>query len=284
MSNTKRLEENKEVTHSSNQAQQNYVNEQTDKISPEAVDAVNLIVEVLDHLQKKGKEEALQVVEKALGKLEILVSKDPKLAAVPVDVQEQVIDFPGTVEDAVIARELAKDYLNEEEIQKARRVLHPLASELAIYITALPIATYPEALKAVVPLIENEKFDEAILLIQEVLKLLLVEKITIPLPILRAEYTIKRAVELAKEENADREELKSLLAYAKEQLLLAQVLGYGKVNEDYKELLDEIDHIENILGDDKQETQGIFDSLLEKLSSFMKSFNLPEAPLNTEKK
>jgi len=284
MSDKKRLEENKEVTQNTNQAQQNYVDEQTDKISQEAVEAINLVVEVLDHLQKKDKEEALQAIEKALGKLEILISKDPELAAVPIDVQEQVIDFPGTVEDVIIARDLAKALLDEGEVQKARQLLQPLASELAIYITELPIAVYPEALKAIIPLIEQEKFEEAILLVQEVLKLLVVEKITIPLPILRAEYTIKLAAELANNDGADREQLKALLAYAKEQLLLAQVLGYGRVNEDYKDLLDEIQKIEKILEDEKQETKGIFDALLEKLSALMKRFNTPEAPANTDKK
>jgi len=283
MSDNKRLEENKEVTHNTNQAQQNYVDEQTDKISQEAVEAINLVVEVLDHLQKRDKDEALQAIEKALGKLEILISKDPELAAVPIDVQEQVIDFPGTVDDVIIARDLARALLEEGEVQKARQLLQPLASELAIYITELPIAVYPEALKAIIPLIEEEKFEEAILLVQEVLKLLVVEKITIPLPILRAEYTIKLAAELANKDGADREQLKALLSYAKEQLLLAQVLGYGKVNEDYKELLDEIEKIEKILEDEKEETKGIFDTLLEKLSALMKRFNTPEAPADTNK-
>ncbi|MRJ02636.1 MAG: YfdX family protein [Epsilonproteobacteria bacterium] len=274
----KRLEEQKEVTQKVEKAKEEYVGEQDRKVAQEAVDAVNMVMEVIDHLKKKNKEEALATIEKVLGKLEVLIARDPSLQLVPVDVKEQIIDFPGTVDDIIEAKRVVKELIESGELQAARDIMINLASELDIYITTLPIGTYPVALKAIVPQIEAEKFDEAIRLLVEVLETLVVEKVVIPLPILRAEQAIKRASELTKDkEDADREELKKLTAYAKEQLLLAQALGYGRIEEDYKPLLDEIEKIESILGGEES-TKDIFEELKEKLSSFMKEFNKKKEP------
>ena len=277
---SKRREENKEVTKKVEAAKENYVDTQDRRVSDEAVEAINMIVDVINLLKEKKKDEAISTIEKVLGKLEVLIARDPDLQLVPVDVKEQIIDFPGTVSDVEAAKKVVKELIDEGEVQIARDIMLNLASELDIIITALPVGTYPVALKAIVPLIEQEKFEEAIALLIEVLETLVLEKIVIPLPILRAEQAIIRASELTKDkEHADKEELKALLAYAKEQLLLAQALGYGKVKEDYAPLLEEIKKIEQILESD-QSTKNIFETLKEKLSSFLKDFNKPKAPTN----
>jgi len=282
MSN-KRMEENKEVTKKVQASQGEYINEQDQKVSNEAVEIVNMVIGVIEQLRAKDKEKAINTIQDVLGKLEVLIAKDPSKELIPVDVKEQVIDFPGTLADAVYAREVVMALLEEEEVQKAREIMLQLASELDIYITALPVVAYPEALKAIVPLIEEEKFDEAISLIVQVVETLVVEKVVIPLPILRAEQAIIKASELTKDkEDANKDELKELLAYAKEQLTLAQALGYGKVTEDYKDLLEEIEKIEKILEGDES-TKDIFETLKEKLSSFMKSFNKVAEPTKMPK-
>jgi len=275
----KRLQEKKEVTQKVANSQGNYINEQDKNVSNEAIEVVNLVISVLEKLRAKDKDEAIKTIENALGKLEVLIARDPSKELIPVDVKEQLIDFPGTLEDVVKARELVAALIDDEELQKAREILSQLASELDIYVTSLPVVAYPVALKAIIPLIEQEKFDDAVQLIIDVVDTLVVEKIVLPLPILRAEQAIIRASELTKDtEDANKDELKELLAYAKEQLTLAQALGYGKVKEDYKDLLQEIEKIENILsGDDS--TQNIFEELKDKLSIFMKSFNKVVEPI-----
>jgi hypothetical protein len=107
-----------------------------------------------------------------------------------------------------------------------------------------------------------------------VLETLILEKVVIPLPVVRAEKAVEVAAASANDESkeADRKELEELLAYAREQLLLAQALGYGKVHEDYRELLEMIDSIEKKL-EGGEETKGVFDELLEKLKGFMGGFN-----------
>jgi len=279
----KRMQEKKEVTQKVESAKSEYVDQQEDKVSNEAVEAINMLLDVIEHLKNRDKEEAIKTIERVLGKLEVLIARDPSLQLVPVDVKEQIIDFPGTVEDVILAKKVVKELIDNDELQAARDIMLNLASELDIYITALPIGTYPVALKAIIPQIEAEKFDEAIALLVEVLETLVVEKIVIPLPILRAEQAIERASELTKDkEHADKEELKELLAYAKEQLLLAQALGYGKVNEDYKPLLEEIEKIEKIL-ESEESTKNIFEELKAKLNAFLKEFNKKKEPTKMPK-
>ncbi len=279
----KRMEEKKEVTQKVQEAKDKYVEQKDQKISQEAVDAVNMVIDVIEHLKEKDKQKALETIEKVLGKLEVQVTREPELQLVPVNVQEQIIDFPGTVDDVTVAKKVVKELIDEGEVQSARDIMLNLASELDIIVTALPIGSYPDVIKAVIPLIEEEKFDEAIALLVEALETLVIEKIIIPLPILRAEQAINRASELTKDkEAANKEELKELLAYAKEQLLLAQALGYGKVKEDYKDLLEEIDKIEKAL-ESGESTKNIFETLKAKLGAFMGGFNKAKAPTQMPK-
>ncbi len=269
----KRLQEKQEVTKKVEEQKDRYIQQQDDKVVNEAVNAINLIIDVVEYLGKKEKKEALEAIKKALGELEVLIARDPSLQLVPVDVKEQIIDFPGTIDDIAETKKVVKELIDAGELQKARDIMLNLASELDIIITALPIGTYPVALKAIIPAIEEEKYEEATRLLVEVLETLVLEKVVIPLPVLRAEQSIERASELTKEnKDANKEELKELLAYAKEQLLLAQALGYGEVKKDYKPLLEEIEKIEKILGS-TESTENIFEDLKQKLGTFMKGFN-----------
>ncbi len=273
----KRLQENKEVTKQVEAAQDNYVDERVKKITEEAVEAIELVAKVVDLLDEKQKEKALEEIANVLGKLEVLIARDPNLQLVPVDVKEQVVDFPGTVDDVEAAKTEIVALIKAGEVQLARDIMLNLASELDIFVTALPIGTYPVVLKAIIPLIEQEKYEEAKALLIEALETLVLEKIVIPLPILRAEQAIIRANELANGENPNKDELKELLAYAKEQLELAEALGYGKVEIDYKDLYEEIEKLEKIL-EGEESTKGIFETLKEKLSAIMAKFNQPKAP------
>jgi rRNA processing protein Krr1/Pno1 len=150
------MEENKEVTKKVENAQDNYIDERVEKVTKEAVETINLVSEVITLLDKKEKEKAIEKIAEVLGKLEVLVARDPNLQLVPVDVKESVVDFPGTVEDIKVAKEEVVKLIKNSDLQKARDIMLNLASELDIFVTALPIGTYPVALKAIVRL-SNKK-------------------------------------------------------------------------------------------------------------------------------
>ena len=271
------MKESKEITQKVQEAKENYIDENVKKITKEAVDSITLIKNVIELLDKKEKDKAIEEVAKAVGKIEILIVKDPSLQLVPIDVKENIIEFPSKLEDIETIKSKVILLIKSNEVQKARDIMLNLASELDIYITALPIGTYPVALKAIVPLIKQEKFEEAKKLLIEVINTLVVEKIVIPLPLLRAEQTIIKANELANKEESKKEELEELLAYAKSQLKLAEALGYGKIEVDYKDLYREIEKLEKVFKKNGS-TKDIFSTLKEKLSLIMIKFNKPKEP------
>ncbi|MRJ07061.1 MAG: hypothetical protein C6I01_06030 [Epsilonproteobacteria bacterium] len=279
MAEEKRVTETKEVTEKVEDAQQKYMDQRTETISQEAVEIVKGVTEIVQALQKKeDKEQILEKIATIIGKLEVLTARDPNMRLVPVDVRQEVIDYHGTPDDVEVVKSEVVGLIKAGEVQLARDLMLNLASELDIYITALPIGTYPVVLRAIVPLIEGDKFEEARRVLVEALETLVVEKVVLPLPILRAEQAIIRASELTKgKEDANREELKNLVQYAKEQLELAQALGYGRIEEDYKELFEEIEKIEKVLeGEDS--TKDIFETLKAKLVGLMSAFNKPKEP------
>ena len=123
----------------------------------------------------------------------------------------------------------ALDALKHGEVQQARHVLALLASEIVIAVTNIPLASYPAAVKAVVPLIDQGKIEEAKAALQSALSTLVEERSVLPL--LRAKLLLKRAetlVEDGQRSEASNERLETLLNEARQQLEMAELLGYGK--------------------------------------------------------
>ena len=125
-------------------------------------------------------------------------------------------------------------------------MIEALASEIVIRTTNVPVGTYPSAIKAVVPLIDADKVDQAKEALQQALNTLVVTENAIALPLLRAELMLEKADELAQKPSktgAEQEEAKRLMVNARYQLTLAEALGYGE-KHDYQQLtgiLDEVD-------------------------------------------
>jgi len=78
------------------------------------------IIELLD---KENKDEILKANRKRLGKLEVLITKDPTLQAVPVGVREEVLDFPGSVEDVELAKTEVAALIKKGGLALARDIM-----------------------------------------------------------------------------------------------------------------------------------------------------------------
>jgi hypothetical protein len=219
--------------------------EKRKKIIEEATMALQQTHKALKALEDGKKEDALAALELATGKLELLLSRDPKLALAPLSLDVTTYDLladPDTVK-AVVKE--AKHYLDEGEVQKARPLVANLASEIIFTTTSIPLATYPEAIKAISPLIDAGKIDEAKMALRAALNTLVITDEIIPLPVLRADYLLRKAEKLA--ENMERSEgdnklLDVLLKDARTQLKLAEVLGYGS-RKAFKPLYEQLDQI-----------------------------------------
>ena len=239
----------------------------------EAISAVEETTKALSALEKNNKDEALAALQKAIGKLEILVSRDPKMALTPVDVDVITHDIYSSFAAIERAKAEAEGLLEDGKVQKARPLIEALASEIVIRTTNVPVGTYPSAIKAVVPLIDADKVDQAKEALQQALNTLVVTKNVIALPLLRAELMLERADELAQKPSktgAEQEKAKRLMVNARYQLTLAEALGYGE-KHDYQQLTGMLDEVDTQLTAKKvsKESFAEVQSLLSRLRKTM---------------
>lgn len=210
---------------------------------------------------------ALSQLALATGKLELLLARHPRLALAPVRtdmITHDVLITPDGVKGAV--RE-ARRLLGDGEVQKARRLMAVLASEVEFRTFNIPLQTFPTMIKAISPLIDAGNIDEARTRLQAVLSTLVITSERVPLPKLRAEEHIKAAQGLAGKSNRSKEEndrLSHAIQDAREQLQVAELLGYGE-KSDYRPMYQQIDDIERKSAGGKSGT-GWFEQIKKQLA------------------
>lgn len=241
--------------------------EKRKKLLADAAEAIAQTQNALKALEDKKNEEALKSLADVTGKLEIIVARDPKLALAPADTTVVSYDFFAGLETVKMALAEAKRKLADGEVQGARLLIDALASEIQIRTANIPLATYPAAIKAVIPLIDAGKVDEAKAQLQAALGTLVITTDVVPLPKLRAESLLKDAQTLTEKKDRSKEEsdkLASELKAAREQLEIAEVLGYGRKG-DYKPMYEQIESIEKASSGGKSGF-GWFDKIKKHLS------------------
>jgi hypothetical protein len=241
------------------------------KITEDAMAAVNETNKALKLLDEKKAEDALASLERATGKLELILARDPELALAPVDVEIVTYDLLADPDTIMAMIHAAEDYLEDGEIQKARPLVANLASEVVLRTTSIPLATYPNAIKAITPLIDEGKLEEAKAGLQAAINTLVVTTDdVIPLPILRAEEILKNAESLVENEERtenDSETLSKQLNEARNQLKMAELLGYG-TKKSFKPMYEQLDQIEQQITGGKS-GEGWFDKIKQQLSDLI---------------
>ncbi len=237
------------------------------EIAKEALTVVAETQNLLQLIEADKNDEAIKYGHQLIGKLEVLLAKDPSLSLIPVDVNFQKNEL---ITDIKTVRELVKsaeEAMDAGYYQLAGDLLDNLHSEMIINSMYIPTATYPEAIKAAVALLEDGKVADAKSILQGVLGTIVVEKTILPLPVLKAEQMIIEAakVDSLSHENADK--VVNLLKNAKYQLLLAEEMGYGKKDAEYKDLNDAIKNIQKSVTE-KSDSQSAVDSLKVKINKF----------------
>jgi len=262
--------------------------EKRKQIVQEAVSALKETFAALKALEDGNREKALQSLANATGKLELVVARDPALALAPVDVSLTTYDVLATADDIMAARKEVLRLLQEGNLPAARELLDSLRSEVVVNVTSIPLATYPEAIKAVTPLIDEGKLDQAKKALKSALATLVVTHHVIPLPLLRADESLVIAEVLAEKQNRSQKEnqaLSNTLAAVEEQLRLSEALGYGS-HEDYEVLKRQLDEIREKVHGGKSGT-GFFDkikaSLMKLRADIFGTAAMEETKGNTEK-
>ncbi len=237
----------------------------------DAVGALRSTENAIIALDKKDKVKAISNLEKALGKLGVVLSLAPDLKLAPISVTSTVVDTDLNVKSVNKIRLEAIDLLNKGRLQDARPLVASLASEIVIRVSDLPLGTYPDAIKKAVPLIEKGKLKEAKAILVAALNLLVVEDHVVPLPVVRAQALLAEAEVLTKTDKRTKKQggdLKDLLSGARKQLELAEALGYGQ-KSDFTSLYKQIAEISKKTEDGKS-SSGFYDAIKKDLKSLRK--------------
>lgn len=235
------------------------------KIVKEAVEAVKLTQQVLIELKQKKKDAAIKTLEKAIGKMEVVMSNPKAPALIPLNASVVVSTFAGTAYDVQNAVITSIALLQNHRVQDARMIVQTLKDEIDLITINMPLASYPAALKLAAKFLHENKIDQARQVLATALNTFVEVDMVTPLGILEAQDLITAASQAAK---TDKKLALAHLEAAKAELKKAEALGYTSTSDTtYKMLNDEINKIEKeIRGANKSE--GLFKELIEKLKDF----------------
>jgi hypothetical protein len=209
---------------------QNQTEEKRKTLMADATVAIQETQTALKTLDEGKTNQAIAALERATGKLDLILARDPKLELAPAGVSVTTYDVQGGLDAVKQVRKEAADLIDTGRLQEARHILKNLASETVISVSNIPLATYPDAIKRAVKLIDENKPDDAKRVLQAALNTQVVIDTIIPLPVVKAQEFLKTAEDLAQKKDRtkdDNDRLKASLDHANDQLQFAQALGYG---------------------------------------------------------
>ena len=235
------------------------------KVIKEAVESIKLVTNVLVALDKKDTDKAKKELEKAIGKIEVVLSNPKAPALIPVDSKVIVQQFVGSAYDVENAVITTQAMLKNKRVQDARHILLALVDEIDVSTTNLPLSTYPVALKQAAKYLQEGKTEDAKRVLLATLNTFVNITDVTPIGILEAETLINTASKIAKK---DKKLALSHLEGAKAELKKAEALGYTSSSDTtYKVLNDAISNVEKeIKGKNKAEK--LFEDLKVKLKEF----------------
>ena len=249
---------------------QSAVKNAEDLLDDGAISAVQQTKEAILDLEANNPAEALQHLEEATGKLDILLAREPDLALIPISSTVEIIDTAPLSKDIAEAfRDGVTVAIEKGDYAYARELLANMISEVRTQIVNVPLATYPEAMKIAAGLIDANKLEEAQEVLEVALSTLVIVERTQPIPVIDAQTSLVGAVAIAPD---DKDEAIRLLDAAREDLRLAKALGYLSKDRNYGELDKQIDDIEGKLKRDI-DLGSAFEKVEDKLSSFLESLS-----------
>lgn len=213
------------------------------KIIPEAIAVIDETKKALEMLDKAGGvKESLAAIERATGKINILLARYEEAALLPVDFKVRVIDTAPS--DINKIREMSANVAHELEIghyPDCRHILKYLESEVDIRTECLPLALYPTALLEAARCLEKGNVDEAKNVLKAVLNTLTVQHHAIPIPLIKAQTLLEKAAE---KDRDDKDIELKLITEAEKELDRARELGYFHDLKEYAVLHTEFKDLE----------------------------------------
>ena len=235
-------------------------------LDKEAIAAIQETQNAINAIAANKTDEALSALERATGKIHILLARNPATALIPVNLEVDVIDT--APHDLNAIREIAQDAskaVDDKNFPAARLLLQTLMSEIRVRTYNLPLATYPTALKDAARLLDQKKTKEASDTLLTALNTLMVVDNVTPLPLVLAREAINQA---QTERQKDKNMALTLLETAKKEIQRSKELGYAGQDQEYAALNNDIDNLEKQLKGNR-DTMSVFSRLKEKLTAFV---------------
>lgn len=242
-------------------------------ISDDAVKAVNYTNMALLALENNKQDKAIAFVRSAVDKLGMISKHDSLAQLRPIYATKTIHKLIATGDEIEAIINASKKHLENGNLQQARIMIDALVSDVTLTTTSIPLGTYTESIKRVIPLIDKGKNDKAKRALSSLLNTLVVKNIVIPIPPLQAKALLMEAEILAGKENRTANEnktLSNLLKGARDQLRVSQLLGYGDKTL-FKPLYEQIDQIEKNIADGKVD-KGRFEKIKQLIPDFLKAF------------
>jgi hypothetical protein len=235
-------------------------------IDPEALAAIIETQKAIEAIRAGKKNEGLTSIETAIGRIDILLARNPTTALIPVEYQVTVFDTAPDDIDSIRDLGVATDGAVElGNYPAARALLYGLMSEIRIHLQNLPLGSYPAALSSAASLLEQNKAQDAADTLETALSTLVITDRAIPIPMLLAREAVAEA---HSQREQDKERSSRLVEAARRQLLRARELGYAIGDPDYQRLNDELSDLQKQLKANEN-TESVFNRIRQRLASFL---------------
>lgn len=234
-------------------------------LDQEAVAAIDETSNAIKAISDNKTDEALAAIERATGKINVLLARNPATALVPVSFAVNVIEAAPEDVKEIRRRAAAADWaVADRAYPAARAILESLTSEIRLRTYNLPLASYPAALKEAARMLDEKKTKEASAALLGALNTLAVIDQVTPLPIAVAQAAIDAAQELR---DKDKDGAQKHLIVARTELERAKELGYSGKDPEYANMDKSIRDLEKQLKGNG-DTGSLFANLKEKIASF----------------
>jgi hypothetical protein len=235
-------------------------------LDQDAIAAVQQTDQAVKDIAASKKDAALSDIEKATGKINILLARNSASALIPVSAEVAVIDTsPLELKTIDQIAQQATSAVKSKDFPSARVLLGTLVSEIRIRTSFLPLATYPAALSESARLLDQNKNQDAGDILLAALNTLVIVDHVVPLPLILAQA----AIAAADSQRQNKDVALTLLQTARNEVNRSRALGYMSDDPEYRALDKQISDLQSAIKG-KGDLSTMFSQLRDKIAAFLK--------------
>jgi hypothetical protein len=247
-------------------------------LDKDAIAAIEQTAQAIDSMTAAKTADALKSIEKATGKVNIVLARNPDLALIPVSVEALIIDTaPRNIDDIEKLADAVDAAILLDDFPTARALLGTLRSEVRVRTYNLPLGIYPTALQEAARLLDKDSHAARVALLAALNALVTVDQVT-PLPLLVAQKAINQAHTLAQK---DKNAAQKLVETAEFEVNRAMALGYARQDPEYAALKENISNLKKQLKG-SEDTTSAFSKLKARLRALLKRESDPRTSSMSE--